>query len=177
MFVAAWPDARTRELLSSLDLPSTPGLRLVRPDEWHVTLRFLGEVDEQLAPSLVAALTMATRTVPRPVRAVLGPGTAWFAGERVLQVPVTGLDDVAVAVRSATVPVVPARGAAEAPFVGHLTLARAGRHGPDAAARVALAGIACASVFPVDAVHLVGSRHTPDGARYPILGSALLAGG
>ena len=174
MFVAVWPDRATRELLTSLELPAAPGLRLVRPDEWHVTLRFLGEVDEQLVPPLVAAVGRATRSAPRPVRAVLGPGTAWFAGGRVLQVQVAGLDDLAAAVRAATVPVAPVRDTAEPLFVGHLTIARANRSDPDAAARTAMAGLPCRSSFGVDAVDLVGSRRTPDGIRYTTLGSAPL---
>lgn len=34
-----------------------PSLRPVRPENWHVTLRFLGEVDEALVPDLAALLT------------------------------------------------------------------------------------------------------------------------
>ena len=174
MFVAAWPDGATRDVLSSLGLPTVPGLRVVGPDEWHVTLRFLGEVDDRVVPSLSTALGAAARSVPGPARAVLGPATAWFAGGRVLQVPVSGLDELASAVRWATGPLVAGTGTPEPPFVGHLTIARAGPGRPGAATRSALAGIPCTSTFPVDALHLVGSRPTPDGARYTALGSAPL---
>ena len=177
LFVAVWPDETTVARLSSLELSSAPALRLVRPDEWHITLRFLGGVDERLVPGLLDARGSAARTLTGPIHAVLGPGTAWFAGGRVLQVPVTGVDGLAAAVRSATVPVVPDRDAGEVLFVGHLTVARATGAGPDAAARSALAGISCSSSFRVDAVHLVGSPRTPYGPRYVVLGSAPLPAG
>lgn len=177
LFVAVWPDEATLSQLSSPSLPSAPGLRLVRSDEWHITLRFLGEVDERLVPRLLDALGSAARTLTGPVLAVLGPGTAWFPGERVLQVPVTGLDGLAAAVRSATVPVVPDRDTVEVPFMGHLTVARATGAGPDAATHSALAGIPCSSSFRVAAVHLVGSPRTPDGPRYVDLGSRPLPAG
>jgi 2'-5' RNA ligase len=177
MFVAVWPDEAATEALSSLDLATRPGLRVVGPDGWHVTLRFLGDVDDRLVPSLAAALGTAARSVRGPVQAVLGPASAWFAGGRVLQVPVNGLDHAADAVRSATVPLMGDTGTAEPPFVGHLTVARAGPGRPDAGTRSALAGIPCTSTFPVDALHLVGSRRTPDGTRYTTLASAPLAAG
>jgi RNA 2',3'-cyclic 3'-phosphodiesterase len=77
MFVAAWPDGKTKERLSTLDLGGEKGLRPVGPERWHVTLRFLGEVDEALVGALADALTSALAQVPGPVRCRLGPATAW----------------------------------------------------------------------------------------------------
>ena len=125
MFVAAWPDSETKERLGGLDLGEEKGLRPVGPDRWHVTLRFLGEVDEALVPGLSAALRTVAAAVPGPVRCRLGPATAWFTGVRVLQLPATGLDALAAAVREATLPLVPPWVQDEPPFNGHLTLARA----------------------------------------------------
>src|SRR5580658_8973846 len=93
--------------LDRLDLGSVAGVRSVKPNQWHVTLRFLGAVNEDLVPALIAALIGAARAVSGPVRCTIGPATAWFANQRVLQLPVTGLDQVAEAVRSATIPLVP----------------------------------------------------------------------
>ena len=50
MFVAVRPDPETKERLAGLDLSGEKGLRPVGPDRWHVTLRFLGEVDDALVP-------------------------------------------------------------------------------------------------------------------------------
>lgn len=177
MFVAVWPDGTTRERLASLDLPVHPDVRVVRPDEWHVTLRFLGEVDGGLVPPLVGALEEAARAVVAPVRCVLGPAAAWFPRGRVLQLPAGGLDEVAAAVRSATLPLVPAGRSGEAPFRGHLTLARAGPAATDRPVQQDMAAVGFTGWFAVDALELVGSRRTADGPRYTTLGGARLAGG
>ena len=84
---------------------------------------------------------------------------------RVLQVPAAGLDDVAAAVRDATVPLVPEADPDEPPFNGHLTLARAkGRLGPTA--RAALEGIPFEAQFDVPHVDLVSSTPSPSGHVY-----------
>ena len=56
MFVAVWPDDPTLKRLKMLELGPVQGLRLVRPGRWHITLRFLGEVEDDLVPALVDAL-------------------------------------------------------------------------------------------------------------------------
>jgi 2'-5' RNA ligase len=173
LFVAAWPDEKTRERLGELPLDRGKGLRLVGPSRWHVTLRFLGQVDEALVDVLGDALTRATAGLAGPVRCRLGPVTDWFTGVRVLQVPVSGLDDVATAVRVATLPLVPEPEPAEPPFNGHLTLARAkGRLSPSA--RAALAGLPIDAEFEVPHVDLVASTPSPNGHVYVTLTRATL---
>jgi 2'-5' RNA ligase len=168
MFVAVWPDDLTVRRLSALDLGAVPGLRAVRPGQWHVTLRFLGEVTENLVPALVDALSNAATRVPQPVRGTIGPATTWFSGLRVLQIPVAGLDQAAAAVRQATVPTVPDTG--EAPFVGHLTVARVrGHRRPDPTTRAAVAGIAFTAEFAVPHLLLVASDLSPEGPHYSTL--------
>jgi len=167
MFVAVWPDDLTVRRLSALELGSMPGLRTVRPGQWHVTLRFLGEVDDDIFPVLVDALGHAATRIRVPVRCTAGPATAWFDGSRVLQIPVTGLDDVAEAVRQATVPVIPDAG--QAPFVGHLTVARVRGRRPDPSTRAAVAGVAFTAEFAVPRFLLVASELSPEGPRYSTL--------
>jgi RNA 2',3'-cyclic 3'-phosphodiesterase len=174
MFVAAWPDRATKDKLAALDLGAEKGLRPVGPDRWHVTLRFLGEVDPALVPALTDALTRAMAEMPGPVRCRLGPATDWFTGVRVLQVPAAGLDEVAAAVRAATVPVVAAPARGEPPFNGHLTLARAkGRRRAAPSAR-ALAGMPFDATFPVARVDLVVSAPAPGGHVYTTVAEAPL---
>lgn len=174
MFVAAWPDAATKERLATLDLGPEKGLRPVGPERWHVTLRFLGEVDDDRVAALTHALRVAVSAVPGPVRCRLGPVTAWFTGVRVLQVPAAGLDTLATAVRDATAPLVPAPAQGELAFNGHLTLARAkGRRRASPQAR-GLAGIPFEASFPVHHVDLVVSTPSPHGHVYATVAEAPL---
>jgi 2'-5' RNA ligase len=169
MFVAARPDDSTLERLSELALGPMEDLRPVSPGEWHITLRFLGDVDAGLAPVLVDALGVAAGTLPDSIHCEVGPGTAWFGGDRVLQIPVSGLEGAADAVRSATLPVVPDANHGEPRFTGHITLARSRRDRLDASARAALAGIPFGAAFDVECLDLVGSQLSTEGARYTTL--------
>jgi 2'-5' RNA ligase len=168
MFVAVWPDDTTVQRLSALDLSAAPGLRTVRPEQWHITLRFLGDVADDLVPALVDGLGRAVRAVTSPVRCTIGPATAWFSGARVLQIPVTGLDQMAAAVRQATAPIVPDDG--EPSFVGHLTVARRrGRRRPGTATQAAVAGMVITAEFAVTDLLLVSSELSPEGPHYSTL--------
>jgi 2'-5' RNA ligase len=160
LFVAVWPPASAADAVAALDRPLVDGLRWTTPDQWHVTLRFLGDVDEP-AP-VVAELRARVRSdAPSPVSAPtvrMGPVTGRF-GHRVLHVPVSGLDRVAAAVADPT---------DDQPFRGHVTLARArDRRGVDLRP---FAGLACGPVeWIADEVTLVQSHLGRGGARYEII--------
>lgn len=159
LFVAAWPPADVVSSLAALPRPEVEGLRWTRPDQWHVTLRFMGNVDD--VDGVVAALR-AVRVAR--AEAVVGPAVGRF-GHRILHVPVEGLGDAAAAVVQATA----ALGAPpeDRPFRGHLTLARVADR-----ARVdlrPLAGTPLSGAWPVEEVTLVASRLNPSGARYQVV--------
>lgn len=159
LFVAAWPPAEVVSLLAELPRPAVKGVRWTRPDQWHVTLRFLGNVDD--VESVVAALR-AVRAAG--ATAVMGPAVGRF-GHRILHVPVEGLKEVAGAVVAATAGI--GEPPDDRPFRGHITLARVADR-----ARVdlrPLAGTALSASWPVDEVALVVSRLAPTGARYEIV--------
>ncbi len=176
LFVAVWPDAETQRRLAALALTGVRGVRAVEPDQWHVTLRFVGDVEDQQVPLLVAALETAAGQVTGRVRCQLGPSTAWFPGQRVLQIPVSGLDALAVAVRTATEPLLPGPGRGGPPFTGHLTVARSGGRRADASARAGLAGIPVAGAWAVDSIDLVQARGPAPGPRYAVLVRVPLVG-
>jgi 2'-5' RNA ligase len=134
-------------------------VRWVPPGQWHVTLRFLGEADED-----DAAGSLATLTAPRAT-AALGPRVSRL-GRDVVCLPVAGLDALADAVRATTTGVGEPPGR---PFVGHLTLGRLRRR-----AACGLAGTAFEASFPVDEVVLVRSTLGAEGAVHQRVASVPL---
>ena len=161
VFVAVWPPAEVLDALAELPRPENAALRWTTREQWHVTLRFVGSVDEDEQAELRARL--ASCVLPGSVRASLGPATARF-GRQVLHVPVAGLDAHAAAVVEATGSV---GQPPSAPFTGHLTLARVrGR------ARVDLrpyCGVPIAAAWDVGEIALVRSYTDPEGGRYEVI--------
>jgi RNA 2',3'-cyclic 3'-phosphodiesterase len=178
LFVAVWPDEPTRRLLGALELElgRARGLRFVGPARWHVTLRFLGDVDEEAVGTLGDALVACAAAFPGPLECRLGPGTAWFTEVRVLQLPAAGLDGLAGAVRAAMAPFAPRSEDAEPPFNGHLTIARSKGRRLGVAALGEMAGIPFEAAFAVRTVDLVRSQASPEGHAYSTLVRAPLGG-
>lgn len=152
LFIAVWPPEDVIADLTGLHRKDQRGVRFVPPENWHVTLRFLGEAD---ADDVIEVLDGAT--LPS-AWARLGPAVDMLA-ERALVIPVGGLDDLAERVTELTAQIVkPTRPR----FFGHLTLARVK---PSVAMPRAL-GTMFSAEFEVDEIALVQSRLDPDGARY-----------
>lgn len=167
LFVAAWPPDDVLERVAALPRPELDGLRWTDRRQWHVTLRFLGRVDDVAAARASLADLGAEVT-----QAVLGPEVGRF-GQRVLHVPVAGLDGVAAAVEAATAHV--GRRVEERPFTGHLTLARVAK-----GARVdlrRLTGVAVSGRWPVTEVCLVESLLSAAGPSYGVVDRVPLRAG
>jgi 2'-5' RNA ligase len=158
--VAVWPPDEVLDLVAGLPRPGIDGLRWTGRDQWHVTLRFLGPVAD-VAP---AADALAALEGVGPLTAVLGPAVERF-DQRVLHMPVGGLEPVAVAVAGATGHL--GKPPDAGPFHGHLTLARVAKHAKVDLRR--LVGAPMEARWPVDAVCLVESHLSPAGARYEVL--------
>jgi RNA 2',3'-cyclic 3'-phosphodiesterase len=134
LFVALVPPAEAvAELAAAVDpLRATPGLRWTRPEQWHVTLAFLAEVEDRTRASLTPRLERVARRHAPLTLALAGGGRF---GKQVLWTRVDGdrlalrrlADAVRAAARRCGLPV-DAR-----PYRPHLTLARAGRPAPDLA--------------------------------------------
>ena len=162
LFVAVTVPDPVLDLVQALPRPDEPTLRWTTREQWHVTLRFLGSVEDPapVADELAAVPAAVRRAGHVDVEAVLGPASAWFDGRRILQVPVCGLDALADAVAGATSPWGEPSSKA---YVGHLTLARVrGRGRGDAR----LAGNPIEASWPVDAFALMSSQLGRGGARY-----------
>lgn len=155
LFVAVWPPQDAIEALTALRRKDQRGVRFVRPENWHVTLRFLGDTQ---AEEVIDALDEAPLS---PARARLGPGVDAL-GDRALIVPVKGLDELAATIARHTLQIgKPPRRR----FVGHLTIARMKRH----AQMPAALGAFVSAEFDVAEIALVRSRLDPQGARYETL--------
>ena len=116
--MAVWPPPAVADRVASLDRPEMRDIRWTTRQQWHVTLRFLGDVADPERSDLDAALAaVAASAAPAPV--TVGPATR-ILGQALLILPAGGLDRLAAGVHAAT-------GAGERPFVGHMTLARARR--------------------------------------------------
>ena len=166
LFVALWPPEDVLDRVAALDRPAVPGLRWTARGQWHVTLRFLGPVDD-----VGAVITALAGVEAPPASARLGPTVGRF-GQRILHVPVAGLEAVAEAVMAATAGL--GRQPEDRAFAGHLTLARVNK-----GARVdlrRLAGTPLEGTWEVGETCLVESRLSPAGARYEVVARFSLAG-
>lgn len=161
IFVGVWPPPEVLAVLSSLDRPALDAVRWTAPEQWHVTVAFLGHVALSQIDDVGAALVAATARAAAPPEARLGPSTRRL-GRFVLCVPVHGLDELAVSVRSALGALLPDAGL-DRPFDGHLTLARSRGH---RALPATLAGAPVEARWRVREVDLVRSELDPSGARY-----------
>ena len=162
--MAVWPSPEVMDVLRALPRPSVPGLRWTTEDQWHVTLRFLGEADVEEASAALRGLSYDSGRV----EAALGPRTERL-GRTIVHVPVAGLDALAAAVVVATAAA--GEPPPDRPFRGHLTLGRANRGRADLRAA---AGVAAEGRWPVEEVTLVASRLHPQGARYEVVASVPL---
>jgi 2'-5' RNA ligase len=84
--------------LAALDRPTRPGIRWTTEDQWHVTLRFLGEVGEEELERVKGALERLGSVRPSGPAAAVGP-----AGEQAESV--NQLEPVVASAEPAGVPV------------------------------------------------------------------------
>lgn len=164
LFIAVWPPEQVIAALESLDRPEKLGLRWTTPEQWHVTLRFLGSLEEEEEDALRDRLSGAAWHSLGPRDVTAGPTLASI-GRTVLGVPVSGLDDLAVAAEAVAGTEDAPSGVLRRVFHGHLTLARA----KTPPALRGLAGQPFEASWHVGAVTLVHSTLHRAGARYEIV--------
>lgn len=152
LFIAVWPPPDVASALADLPRADAARLRWTTPDQWHITLRYLGDVDEAGAREVLEG------SAGGAAEAELGPVVERLGSDLVV-VPVRGLDRLAAGVWATC----PELGAAPHPdgFRGHLTLARVRDGGP-----TSVDGAPISTRFPVDEIALVHSELHADGARY-----------
>lgn len=157
LFVALWPPADVVAVLTELPRRDHPAVRWTTADQWHVTLRFLGDLPDGSVPEVMAGLDDLAREPIAEI--VLGPRTTRL-GRGQLVAPAAGAGPLAAAVAGITAGLGPEE---RHPFRGHLTLARArGRR----AVPTTLAGAPIDARWWATEVALVRSHLETPGARY-----------
>lgn len=161
-FLAFYPDELARGELADVAPDDADDVRVTDMAEWHVTIRFLGQLHDEQIDDVAAVVATATAEV-EPFTVRLGPMTALGTGARVLFVPVEGAEHLARAVDVALDPLVEPR---DGPYRGHLTLARARGRGrlPNM-----LAGMPVSVRFAVTEAALVASSLEPDRAVHRLV--------
>jgi 2'-5' RNA ligase len=160
LFVAVRPSDQVRTQLEQLPRPAEDGVRWVRPEQWHVTLRFLGDADEDEVVATLGTLQA------QPATATYGPAVSRL-GRAVVCVPVRGLDALAAAVAELTAHL--GEPPDPRPFAGHLTLARLHHRGS-----CRLAGHKISAEQQVTTIDLVASTLSSDGPTHRILATVPL---
>lgn len=147
-------------LRGTLGARSEGAVRWVSREQWHVTLRFLGELED--AAPVIEALEQAPLAA---TEARLGPQVE-LLGRQVVCLPAGGLETLGAGVIAATAQL--GQPPAPRPFHGHLTLGRVRRRGrrDRAVRRSDLDGAVVEARWAVDEVVLVRSRLGAGGPSY-----------
>lgn len=153
-WVGLWPSTAVVDALTALPREQQPGVRWTTPDQWHVTLRFLGTVDADEVARTLAPLRHDA------VEVTLGPRVGRL-GRHLLVVPAEGCDGLVAAVDQLLDPLVGPRAGR---FLGHLTLARLKQR-----PACGLVHHPIDTTWWADRVAVVTSELDPAGARYHTL--------
>jgi RNA 2',3'-cyclic 3'-phosphodiesterase len=177
LFAAITPPAAARAELEALAAPLRPAwpeLRWTSRDAWHLTLAFLGEVEEVVLPPLRTELEQAAHGHPSLELSIRGAGAFSAAARaRVLWAGIHG-DRQALAALAASVAAAARRAGARPPdqhrtYEPHLTLARC-RVPADVRPLVQALGGLAGLRWRAAEIHLIRS-HLDVPPRYEIAGS------
>ena len=186
VFVAVGISAEAREQLIGAverirqEVPQ--GIQWANPEGMHLTLKFLGNIPSaSVGPLLECLKPVASEASPFPLHLA---GLGMFPNRRKPRVLWAGVDgdlDELSSLQQASEEAINALGypPEQRPFRPHITLGRPRRSVSDA--QLSRIGAAVSSVAPpspagwqVESVDVMQSELHPTGARYTVLGSALL---
>jgi RNA 2',3'-cyclic 3'-phosphodiesterase len=178
LFVAIVPPPEVLDELAAAVEPlriAAPELRWTGRESWHLTLAFLGEVEEGLLAELSIRLERAARRHEQQRLSIAGGGA--FPSASRARVVWAGFraDSRALAALAASVAAGARRAGAPPPDEGrryhpHLTLARC-RQPADVRSLTSVLAQASGPDWTADAIHLVRSHLTGSSPRYEEMGS------
>ncbi|HTV11132.1 MAG TPA: RNA 2',3'-cyclic phosphodiesterase [Acidimicrobiales bacterium] len=160
-FVAVWPPPPVLEALAGIIRPQREILRWSTHDQWHITLRFFGELSAPDVDLAISNLGPAVASIVGPLEACGGPATQ-FLGPHLVIWPVEGLAPLAEAVVASSTRL--GQAPSGRPFIGHVTIARSRGGANLRRERELLQPLA--SSWQVRSVSLVRSELNPKGATY-----------
>jgi 2'-5' RNA ligase len=178
LFVAIVPPPQALDELAAVVQPlrvAAPELRWSGRESWHLTLAFLGEVDERLVAELSIRLERAAGRHQQQRLSIAGGGAFPSAGRaRVVWAGISG-DGRALEALAASVAAGARRAGAPPPDEGrkyhpHLTLARCRQPG-DVRSLTSELAQASGPDWTADAIHLICSHLTGSSPRYEQIGS------
>ena len=175
------PQARSAlgDVVDGLTRGGASGVRWVRPEGIHLTLKFLGDIDPALVDTVLGSMTRAARGTGPITLALSGVGTFPNVGNlRVIWAGLKGDLELLIELQSR---VDEALHADEGfpretrPFTPHLTLGRLRQDVPAGVRRrvadvIRQAAIEGGASWRVEEVALIRSTLTPSGAVYEVLG-------
>lgn len=156
-----------------------PGVRMqwVRTDSIHLTLKFLGDIEESQVGRILQALEHAGRDhAPFSVHAKGFGVFPNLRGPRVLWMGLSGDTDRLIRLAGSINAALTTLGfpVEQKPYTPHLTLARIKEQSRSIGKALADSGVmresACRGTLPVQAVALMKSEHAPSGSIYSRLG-------
>jgi 2'-5' RNA ligase len=178
LFVAIVPPPEALGELAAVVEPlriAAPELRWAGRESWHLTLAFLGEVDEGLLAELSTRLERAATRHPQQRLSITGGGAFPSAGRARVVWAGIRTDGRALAALAASVAAGARRAGAPPPDEGrkyhpHLTLARC-RQPADVRSLTNELMQASGPDWTADAIHLIRSHLTGSSPRYEQIGS------
>ncbi|MFL5331460.1 MAG: RNA 2',3'-cyclic phosphodiesterase [Gemmataceae bacterium] len=184
-FISVDVERFTRDRLEGLQsqlAATTSGVRWTEPDNLHITLLFLGEVDVRESPRICKAVEEAVKPLAPFEFDVAGLGA--FPTTRRPRILIAKIDqgaDSLKAVHDAIEPAVLELGGyrrEDRPFTPHVTLGRVSKDSDGDAIAGALAKFAAwtGGQTRVKEVHVMTSQLHPDGPEYTLLSRAKLQG-
>ncbi len=167
LYVAVLPPTEIIETIDALPTKAQRGVRYTKRDHWHIALQWLGTAKSADALDALAEMDASAADV------TLGPEVS-LLGNRVVIIPVAGLDNMAAAAAVSFGDVGEPRPGRE--FTGHLTIARLKGAPLRDPSLVPILGAAISAEFRASTVVVVSTEMTADGVDRRVIGEKTLGG-